>query len=121
MRFRVIVFGLAGTVLSLAIPAYSQYRNDCYSLLEIANVTYCVFTKDKGSAKEIIVSTSGGRQSPTIVTYVGTSFTPGGRFTDDVYPDRGPVHVLRYFGPDKIVLQEECASQSECPARNYRR
>lgn len=113
----------AAAILGLsAIPVMAQQvRNTCYPSQLGDDRTYCIFTIDQGETKKIIVSESGGRrQGDVVVTYSGTSFEPGSRFSDDIY-DQGARTVLKYFGKDKIVLQTLCDPQSDCPEWVYYR
>lgn len=102
-----------------------QYRNNCYSTEGSegpSKMTYCIFTEDKGSSKEIIISYSGGRESPKAIRYFGKSFTPGSRFSNDYYPEQGAKFILEYFGNDKIVLGQICSDPGYCnPTYTYRR
>jgi len=96
-----------------------QPRNDCYH--DRNGSTYCVYTVDQGQTKKIIKSFFASRQGPGVITYLGNSFSPGSRFSNDHYPEQGARTILKHFSKDKIVLQLTCDPQSDCPEWTYYR
>jgi hypothetical protein len=66
--------------------------------------SYCVITRAEGGSRIIEVILKSKREGTKVMTYRGNSFSPGAVLIDDEYNGQ---HILRYFGADRIILQDK--------------
>jgi len=66
--------------------------------------SYCVRVDNQDGLVRIAITMASPRESTKTITYTGRSTAPGSVFRDDLYEGTS---VLRYFGADKIILQDD--------------
>lgn len=76
--------------------------------------SYCVIVREEGGHAQIEIVLGSKRESTKVMVYRGSSLRAGSIFVDDEYSNR---YVLKYLGPDKVVLQD---GNGNPPAVYYR-
>ena len=99
------ISGFLPIALSFAciLPAKVALAGDCRWHKEHWG-SYCLITKTEGSSKFIEVILKSGREGTRVMTYRGKSFASGAIFVDDDY---NAPHILKYYGSDKVILQDK--------------
>ena len=100
-RFSSTVFALTIVLIGSSVTE-NVFAKDCKWHKDNWG-SYCLIVSSEGSAKIIEIVLKSSREGTKIMTYKGKSFTKGSVFIDDEYKNQ---HVLKYYGTDKIILQD---------------
>lgn len=96
-------------IFALAAPSKPALAGDC-TWHNSQWGSYCLITRAEGGSRIIEVILKSKREGTKVMTYRGKSFKSGAVFIDDEYNGQ---HTLRYFGADKVVLQDKNGNPPE--------
>ena len=109
MKFLARLLSSLGVVLAVNSSALAMPPSDCHGDHE-NGVAYCVRVSKSAGIIRIAITMSSRRESTKTITYTGRSTSVGSAFANDYYPGKT---FIRYFGPDKIILQDDRGNAPE--------
>ena len=105
--------GIASTSLAILIigsaMAEKALAGDCKWHKDESG-SYCIIPRSEAGTKAIEVILRSSREGTKVMTYRGKTFARGAIFIDDEYNGK---HILKYYGADKIVLQDKNGNPPE--------
>jgi hypothetical protein len=101
--FGAVVIGAASVLLPPPATSQAMPPADCHREAS-GSGSYCVQVDNQAGTVSIAITMASPRESTKTITYTGRSTAPGSLFRNDYYDGTS---VLRYFGDDKIILQDD--------------